>query len=269
MPEVLNVSCIQMCSGENTEYNLKAAEHWLSKAAAAGSQWAILPENFALMTQSSSKIQKVREKQAIIQLFLQQQAKKHHLWIAATALASTENENTLCNRCTVVDTTGHIQAEYDKIHLFDADLDTESWRESELIQAGKTAKTVCINKHWTAGLSICYDLRFPELYRQYSAQNCNIITVPAAFTVPTGLAHWQTLLQARAIENQSYVLAAAQSGKHDDGRNTYGHSMIIDPWGKIIAALDQGEGIIHAQLSLEHVQHIRHILPALQHRRIT
>jgi predicted amidohydrolase len=151
---------------------------------------------------------------------------------------------------------------------FLADLTSESWKESSSITAGDSPSTVDISEDWKVGLSICYDLRFPELYRNYSEQGCNIMTVPAAFTVPTGKAHWETLLRARAIENQSYVLAAGQTGKHQDGRQTYGHSMIIDPWGKVLAQAEAEVGLIVTELSLAKINDIRTRIPALKHRRL-
>ena len=172
------------------------------------------------------------------------------------------------NHCPVFSPTGKLMNHYNKIHLFNADLGSESWQESQSISAGNTPQTTLLDTPWKIGLSICYDLRFPELYRQYSEHGCNILSVPAAFTVPTGKAHWKTLLKARAIENQCYVLAAGQCGKHQAGRTTYGHSMIIDPWGKVLAKLEEGEGIITAQLDYNHLQHIRQQLPALQHRKL-
>ncbi|MDQ6986792.1 MAG: nitrilase-related carbon-nitrogen hydrolase, partial [Mariprofundaceae bacterium] len=149
---------------------------------------------------------------------------------------------------------------YDKMHLFDVDVDGESYRESDVFRAGKEPASFKA-EDWLVGLSICYDVRFPELYRHYSASGCNMLTVPSAFTVPTGRAHWQTLLRARAIENQCYVLAAGQCGMHPGGRRTWGHSMIIDPWGEVMAQSQEREGVIAADLSKELLHSIRNQFP--------
>jgi len=256
-----------MCSSHDIEHNLSRLEKYLLNVAEKGSKVALLPENFAYISKNHQETLKNAKKVHLVLDFLSRQAQKHHLWIiAGSLLVACEHDDKLHNRCFTFAPDGKQHSYYDKMHLFDVDLDNESWQESKHIQAGTKPISITIDAHWKAGISICYDLRFPELYRHYSEQGCNILTVSAAFTVPTGKAHWQTLLQARAIENQCYVLAAAQSGTHSDGRETYGHSMIIDPWGKIITELEQGEGIISAQLSHKYLQHIRHTLPALQHR---
>ncbi len=148
------------------------------------------------------------------------------------------------------------------------DLGSESWHESTQIFAGETPKTIQLDEYWKAGLSICYDLRFPELYRQYNNQGCNILSIPAAFTVPTGKAHWDILLKARAIENQAYILAAGQVGTHQDGRKTYGHSQIISPWGETLSCLPQTEGIISATLDATLLTNLKQRMPVSKHRRL-
>jgi len=266
MSSTIKAACLQMCSGSIVDDNLTNVEKLLSQAAEQGVQLAILPETFACMTQNQTvKIDAAESFQHILD-FLSQQAVQHRMCIVAgSILYASEHDDKLRNRCYVFSSKGTLQTHYDKIHLFDANLPTEQWQESAHIQAGTSPVMTNCDEDWQIGLSICYDLRFPELYRYYSAHDCNILTVPAAFTTPTGLAHWEVLLRARAIENQCYVLAAGQSGSHEDGRTTYGHSMIIDPWGEVIAKLPTGEGIIIAELSLEHLQHTRQHLPALQH----
>jgi len=260
----MQVSCIQMCSSHDIEHNLSQTEEYLKEVAKKGSKLALLPETFSFIARNNQEKIKNSEKTHLTLKFLSQQAKQHQLWIiAGSTLCPSEHGDKLYNRCPIFSPDGTQHSSYDKIHLFDADLGTESWQESQTIEAGKEPVSIDINSDWKAGISICYDLRFPELYRHYSAQGCNIITIAAAFTVPTGKAHWETLLRARAIENQCYVLAAAQCGKHSDGRETYGHSMMIDPWGKIIAELPNGEGIITAELDLTYLQHIRAALPVL------
>jgi len=265
MSKRMQVSCIQMCSGHDIESNLSKVENFLKEVAEKGSKLVLLPETFSFIAQDSQEKIKNAEKTHVILEFLSQQAKQYQLWIiAGSTLCPAEHGDKLYNRCPIFAPDGTQHSSYDKMHLFDADLGTESWQESESIEAGREPVSVTIDSDWKAGISICYDLRFPELYRHYSAQGCNILTVAAAFTVPTGKAHWETLLRARAIENQCYVLASAQYGKHRDSRETYGHSMMIDPWGTIIAELPDGEGIITAELDLSYLQHIRAALPVLQ-----
>jgi len=266
MSKTIKAACLQMCSGSIVDDNLANAAKLLSQAAEQGVQLAILPEIFACMTQNQTvKLNAAKSSQHILN-FLSQQAAQHQMCIVAgSILYAAEHDDKPRNRCYVFSCKGTLQTYYDKIHLFDANLSTEHWQESAHIQAGTSPMITSYDQDWQMGLSICYDLRFPELYRYYSAHSCHILTVPAAFTTPTGFAHWEVLLRARAIENQCYVLAAGQSGNHEDGRTTYGHSMIIDPWGEVIAELATGEGIIIAELSLEHLQHIRQHLPVLQH----
>ncbi len=263
----MQVSCIQMCSNHDIEHNLSQAAKYLKQVSEKGSKMALFPENFSFIARNRQETLKNIENLYLTLKFLSQQAKQYGLWIIAGSIPSPcEHSDKFYNRCFTFAPDGTQHASYDKIHLFDVDLGTESWQESRYTEAGKEPVSVHINDDWKVGVSICYDLRFPELYRHYSAKNCNILTVSAAFTVPTGKAHWEVLLRARAIENQCYVLASAQYGKHSDGRETYGHSMIIDPWGEIISELCEGEGVITATLDVSELQRIRTSLPALQHR---
>lgn len=264
MSKRMQVSCIQMRSSHDIESNLANVKKILKKVAKKGSKLVVLPETFSFIARNHQEKLKNAEKSHLTLKFLSEQAKQHQLWIVAgSMLCPSEHGDKLYNRCPIFAPDGTQRASYDKINLFDANLGTESWQESQFIKAGKEPVSVAIDSNWKAGISICYDLRFPELYRHYSEQNCNILTVAAAFTVPTGKAHWETLLRARAIENQCYVLASAQCGKHSDGRKTYGHSMIINPWGEIMSELPDGEGIITAELDLLYLQHIRTALPVL------
>jgi len=265
MSHDIQVSCIQMCSSHELKNNLAKVDKFLKEIAKNGSKVAILPENFSFISQNNVELHEKDEKLHLTLQFLSQKAKQYQLWIIAGSLAVPCQDNAKSfNRCAVFAPDGAQCASYDKMHLFDVDLKTEQWQESKSIEAGDKPVAIALNEHWKAGLSICYDIRFPELYRYYSSHGCNILTVAAAFTVPTGKAHWHTLLRARAIENQCYVLASAQCGYHSDGRETYGHSMIIDPWGKIIAELAKGEGIITAKLDHSILQKVRTSLPALQ-----
>ena len=270
MKTTLHAACLQLCSSDNIEENFHTIEQLLAPYPKL--ELILLPENTTLITANNSAKHDAAQPQSVdhIYAFFSTLAKQHQAWlIAGTILIQDKNNpDKSYNHCPVFSPTGALVCHYNKIHLFDADLGSESWQESQSISAGDAPQSIPLDTPWKAGLSVCYDLRFPELYRHYSAQDCNILTVPAAFTVPTGKAHWKCLLKARAIENQCYVLAAGQWGKHQDGRTTYGHSMIIDPWGKVLAKLEEGEGIITAQLNYKHLQHIRQQLPILQHRKL-
>jgi len=266
MSATRNVACAQMRSSDHLIDNLQTTQELIQAAADAGNDLLLLPENFAWIGNKENAFPP--DSHQLICEFLTACAKKHAIWvIAGSTLAPSDNDDPRpYNRTLVFDPQGNMVAHYDKIHLFSAQLADEIWQESDHIQAGKAPCSVHLDKQWKLGLSICYDLRFPELYRNYSARGCNLLAIPAAFTVPTGQAHWEVLLRARAIENQCYVLASGQEGRHADGRQTYGHSMIINPWGDILTELPTGEGIIQAEISLQQLHHARHQLPALQHR---
>ncbi|MDX8387552.1 MAG: carbon-nitrogen hydrolase family protein [Ghiorsea sp.] len=263
---------MQLNSSGDIEENLNTIDELLNHNKSQKNQLVLLPENAVLLTNDLALKQQATQKESYEKIFsfFAQQARKHNTWIVAGSLLIQDeaNPNKYFNHCPVFSPNGKMVNSYNKMHLFDANLGTESWHESELISAGDKPSTVTIDEHWKMGLSICYDLRFPELFRGYSEQSCNILTVPAAFTVPTGKAHWEVLLRARAIENQSYVLASGQVGLHQDGRKTYGHSMMIDPWGKVLTRLDSEVGMISAPLSLNHINEIQKQLPALLHRRL-
>ncbi|MDX8398255.1 MAG: carbon-nitrogen hydrolase family protein [Mariprofundaceae bacterium] len=266
MPKKLQVACIQLNSGSNIQANLDQINVYLQQASEQNCQLVLLPENFSYICENQNKsIENAQLYQLTID-FLAQKARQFKLWIiAGSMLYPSKTKQKFYNRCLCFKPDGSIDKSYDKMHLFDVALATEKWQESKHIEAGKQPCMIDYDAHWKLGLSICYDLRFPELFRYYSAQGCQILCVAAAFTVPTGMAHWHTLLRARAIENQCYVLASAQTGQHADGRQTYGHSLIIDPWGKILCQLERGQGMITAQLDLDFIEKVRQELPALQH----
>ena len=268
--ESIRVAVIQLCSNQDQGRNLATTASLIEKAAAQQCSLILLPENFSFMGSCDADKRTVAEKQdrSAVFEFLIEQARSHQITIVGgTVPLVSDNSEKIRNSCPVFSTNGELTALYDKIHLFDVNLDSEQYCESDSVEAGEAAETASVDG-WKIGLSVCYDLRFPELYRHYSAIGCNILTVPAAFTVPTGKAHWETLLRARAIENQSYVLAAGQYGIHPGNRQTWGHSMIIDPWGEIMASKEIGEGLIVAELSLNKLNKIRQALPALNHRRL-
>jgi len=270
----MRVAAIQMNSGADVAANLQLADDLLCEAAADGCSLAVLPENFALMPARGRDKAKIAETPAEgpIQAFLSAAAKRHGLWIVAGSMPLVSPEmhaDRVYGACPVYDADGVAQAIYRKIHLFDVDLvdEQESYRESRSMLPGRDVVTVetpggCI------GLTICYDLRFPELFRQLVDAGATIFTVPAAFTAATGKAHWHTLLQARAIENLAYVIAPGQYGEHPDGRATYGHSLIVDPWGRILAEAVDGNGIIAADIDPELAAKLRREFPALSNRRL-
>ena len=195
-------------------------------------------------------------------------AAKAGIWVHLGSIALRGDGDKLVNRGFVIDAAGAICARYDKIHLFDVDLPTgESWRESALYEAGHGAVVVAGTPLGTLGLTICYDLRFPALFERLSEAGAEVIAVPAAFTVPTGKAHWSVLLRARAIEAGVFVVAAAQAGRHEDGRDTYGHSLVADPWGDVLVEMDHGQGLAFVDLDLDRVAEVRRRIPVLAHRR--
>jgi nitrilase len=263
----MKVACIQMCSGIDPDTNLENAEHWLAEAAKYGAELAVLPENFAYMggTEEEKTASAEPEESSNLLAFLSKQAARHQMAIIGGSVLLQAGNGKVRNACAAYDADGALLAIYDKIHLFDGDVGENAYRESSIVQPGKTPCSLQLNDY-SIGLSICYDLRFPELYRHYSLNGCNVISVVAAFTDVTGQAHWEALLKARAIENQVYVLASAQWGEYPDGRKTWGHSMIIDPWGETLAELPAGNGIISAELAVKKIQKVRHLLPTLQHR---
>jgi len=265
------VALIQMNSSSRVEDNLQLAESLLIQATQNHAQLAVLPENFSQMPLTEKQRLQAAEEpgNGPIQGFLSTISSKLNLWIiAGTISIKTDSENKVFSSCLTYDNNGKCQARYDKQHLFDVDLaNGESYRESSFIKHGKQLKFVD-TPVGRIGLSICYDLRFPEYFRLLSQQNVQILSVPAAFTHTTGLAHWEALLQARAIENLCYVIAPAQTGTHDNGRTTYGHSVAFDPWGKRIALLEHGNGVVYAQIDLNYLNEVRQQIPCLKHRRM-
>ncbi|ATX81668.1 nitrilase [Mariprofundus ferrinatatus] len=265
----MRVASIQLNSGRDVDQNLNRVDHLLAEAAQLRAELAVLPENFAFMGGSEDDKRNAAEEQdnSPIIKHLSAQAKKHGMAIIGGTLLLKGEKGRLRNSSPAFDQDGRLLAVYDKIHLFDMDYQGEAYRESALIEPGSRSVVVDFDK-WRIGLSICYDLRFPELYRLHASADCHILCNVAAFTAVTGSAHWEPLLRARAIENQCYVIASAQTGLHADGRQTWGHSMIIDPWGQIMVSLSEGEGVITADLSLEEVHRVRKSMPVLQHRRL-
>jgi predicted amidohydrolase len=241
---------IQMCSSTNVGENVEVACELLTQSAAAGAKLAVLPENFALMGAHEHDKYSVAESfgHGVIQSRLSETARKLKLWVVAgTMPIKVENEKRVAAASLVFNQDGNCVARYDKIHLFDVDVSDAqgSYRESATMVHG--TKPVCIDTPvGKMGMAICYDMRFPELFRLLVAQGAQLFVIPAAFTVPTGRAHWDVLIRARAIENLSFVLAAAQSGRHANGRETWGHSMLVSPWGEVLACKAEGPGFVLA-----------------------
>jgi nitrilase len=246
-----------MVSGPDVGPNLEAAGRLLAAAAAAGAKLAALPENFYCIGREPTDKVRAREPDTggPIQSFLAENARKLGLWIVGgTAPISCEDEHRIRSACLVFDGAGRRVARYDKMNLFRFQHGAERYDEAGTIEPGERPMAV-ESPFGRLGLSVCYDVRFPEVYRGLG--DVDVIFVPSAFTVPTGAAHWETLLRARAIENQAYVVAPAQGGTHASGRRTYGHSMIIDPWGVVLGVQPEGEGIVVADIDLEHSRQLR------------
>ncbi len=262
MSKELTTACIQLNSGDDVPANLKQAETLIAQAAKNGAQLIQLPENFAFMGEEIAQKRAFPAKQGSkVAHFIVTQADKHRVWIiAGSILSAAKKTDQLRNRCLVVNPEGWIIACYDKIHLFDASPGKERYRESDLIEAGDTPVVVDI-AGWRLGLSICFDLRFPALFAHYRQAGCDLLSIPAAFTHTTGSDHWQPLLQARAIETQCYILAATQCDHHPGQRHTWGHSMILDPWGSVMAQMEDKPGVILHKLRRDRITAVRQQIP--------
>ena len=286
----MNIAALQMVSGRETHANLATAHTLLAQAHAAGAELAVLPEYFACMGlgERAKLAQAETFGRGPVQDFLARSARQWGMWIVGGTLAlrtaagepgpgegeSTQERERVTNTCLVYDPSGACVARYDKIHLFQFDNGHERYAEADTVQPGQQPVTVQVQPRegppWRLGLSVCYDLRFPELYRHHAQAGADIVVVPSAFTCTTGQAHWEVLLRARAIENQCFVLAAAQGGQHDNGRRTWGHSMAINAWGEVVGQRTQaGAGVVLATLEPAHLQRVRQQLPALEHRTLS
>ena len=263
---MVRVAAVQMASGPNVAANLAEAERLIDIAATAGAKLVALPEYFAIMGLKDTDKVNVAETpgKGPIQKFLAAQAKKHGIWLVGGSIPLTcDNAKKVRNSCLVYNDKGQLVARYDKIHLFGMSLGSEHYKEQTTIEPGDTVVTI-ETPFGKIGLSICYDLRFPELYRAMG--DVDIILVPAAFTATTGKAHFETLIRARAIENLAYVIAPAQGGYHVSGRETHGDSMIVDPWGNILDRLPRGSGVVVAAINHAYQNGLRNSLPAVKHR---
>jgi nitrilase len=266
----ITIAALQMVSGPEVGANLDAADRLLAEAAAGGAMLAVLPEYFCLIAPRDTDKLVIAEApgDGPIQARLADAARRHRMWIVGGTLPlRTDDPARASNSCLVWSPDGTLAARYDKMHLFAFEHGDERYDEGRVLRAGSTPVALQAGP-LRLGLSVCYDLRFPELYRALMVPPCDLISVPSAFTVTTGRSHWELLLRARAVENQCWVIAAAQGGLHATGRRTWGHSMVIDPWGDVIAERADGEGVVLATLDLARRDDVRRRLPALQHRRL-
>lgn len=272
---MINAAVIQLVSGQDTAANMARVEYWLRKAAAAGANWVVLPETFYCFGRKDQRVlaQQFLQAGGPLRSQLANLARELNISLFAGSLPLAEGcqqADKVRASCLVYSEQGREIARYDKIHLFDVDVGDAHgrYRESDTYEAGEQPVTVQMGDK-TVGLSICYDLRFAELYRTLSASGAQAVIVPSAFTYTTGEAHWHVLLRARAIENQMFVLAPNQGGQHDANRRTYGHSMIIDPWGKVLAEVkDEGEGMAMAALDFAYLEDVRRKMPVAAHRKL-
>jgi deaminated glutathione amidase len=267
---LMKIAALQMVSTPEVARNLADAGRLINKAADAGARLVLLPEYFCLMGQRDEDKLAIAEDdgRGPIQDFLAQAAARQGLWLVGGTLpirASTPGR--VRNACCVYGPTGQRVARYDKVHLFAYDNGREAYDEGRVLEAGDTP-VAFEAEGWRVGLSICYDLRFPEFYRALMDPPCDLLLVPAAFTYTTGQAHWELLLRARAVENQCQVLASAQGGQHENGRRTWGHSLAVDPWGQVTACWAEGPGVVLAELDAARRDQVRQQLPALAHRRV-
>ncbi len=268
----MKIAAVQMISGPDVAPNLAKAAQLIAEAVATGARLVALPEYFPLIGATDATRLAAREApgDGPIQVFLAETARRHGVWLVGGSIPlAGRDPDKLLNSCLVYDDQGRQVARYDKIHLFGFNRGDEHYDEAATIEAGNQVVTLA-TPFGRLGLAICYDLRFPELFRAMARPPApvDLLVIPAAFTETTGRAHWEVLLRARAIENQCYLLAAAQGGRHPNGRITHGNSMILDPWGDSLARLDKGEGVIVAELDPARIAEVRGSLPALTHRKL-
>jgi len=264
------IALFQSTTGIDPSANARALADAVERASAGGAEMLFTPEMSGLLDRDSARAAKNLRPQEEDQVLAacREAAARHGIWLHLGSLAVLLEDRKVANRSFVIDRDGEIRATYDKMHLFDVDLPTgESWRESSVYAAGKGAVLVNGTPVGRLGLTICYDLRFPGLFERLAESDADVIAVPAAFTVPTGKAHWHVLLRARAIEAGLFVVAAAQVGHHEDGRNTFGHSLVVDPWGEILLDMGEERGLGFAEIDLKRISEVRSRIPALTHRR--
>ena len=264
------IALYQATAGIDPAANARALVNAIEQAAEGAAEMLFTPEMTGLLDRDSgraAKVLRVEEEDQVLAA-AQQAAARHRIWVHVGSLAVLVDNGKVANRSFVIDREGRVRATYDKLHLFDVDLPTgESWRESNTYSAGAGVTLVNGTPVGKLGLTICYDLRFPGLFARLAEADADVIAVPAAFTVPTGKAHWHILLRARAIEAGLFIVAAAQVGHHEDDRNTFGHSLVVDPWGEILLDMGEEEGVGFADIDLKRISDVRARIPALSHRR--
>jgi predicted amidohydrolase len=267
---VTKIALFQSTTGIDPEANGRALVDAIGKAAAGGAEMLFTPEMTGLLDRDSQRAASnlhAEEDDPVLAAGVET-ARMHKIWVSIGSLAVLGEVGKVANRTFVIDREGVIRARYDKLHLFDVDLPTgESWRESNTYSPGQGAVLVNGTPVGKLGLTICYDLRFPMLFARLAESDADVIAVPAAFTVPTGRAHWHVLLRARAIEAGLFVVAPAQCGTHEDGRQTFGHSLVIDPWGEVLLDMGEEPGVCFADIDLKRISDVRSRIPALSHRR--
>jgi predicted amidohydrolase len=266
---MIRIALFQARTGVDPEANARDLAAALAEAAAGGAAMLFTPEMSGLLDRDRARsAPKLRfESEEPVLAAVREAAAKAGIWAHLGSLAVKREDGRLANRGYVIDEAGQVRATYDKLHLFDVDLASgESWRESALYAPGERA-VVAETPVGAVGLSICYDLRFAALYQALTDAGAEILSIPAAFTVPTGKAHWHALMRSRAIEAGVFVVAAAQSGQHEDGRETYGHSLVVDPWGEVLLDMGEGLGIGFAEIDRAALERVRSRLPAIRHRR--
>ncbi|WP_030540267.1 carbon-nitrogen hydrolase family protein [Sphingobium sp. DC-2] len=268
----MRAAIFQMTSGVDPAVNAAAMTDMIARAAGEGADILFTPEMAGYLDRDRQRAAATLRSEADDPVLprVQEAAAKHGLWVhvGSLPLKDEREDGRWANRSFMIDAAGEIRARYDKIHLFDVDLATgESWRESSVYGPGD--RVVAVNTPWgRMGMSICYDMRFPDLYRALTDAGASVLLMPAAFTVPTGQAHWHVLLRARAIEAGCFVIAAAQTGRHADGRETYGHSLIVDPWGDVLLDMGSDAGLGLAEIDLARIEEVRARVPALANRRV-
>jgi deaminated glutathione amidase len=278
MSSAFTASCIQFTSARDYEPNIRVVSDLVRRARDGGADFVLTPENTGL-TEPIGKLRREKARDEAnhpVLAALREVARETGVWLLIGSLAvdlsrepgAADNERRLANRSYLVDPDGAVVARYDKIHMFDVDLaGGESYRESNAFRPG--GQTVLTETPWgVLGMTVCYDLRFPQLYRTLAQAGADFLAIPSAFTVPTGTAHWHVLMRARAIENGCFVFAPAQWGEHAEGRRTYGHSLIVDPWGEVLADAGEGVGIVSARIEVDAIAKARRMVPSLQHDRI-
>jgi predicted amidohydrolase len=267
---VTRIALFQSTTGIDPAANADALGEAIEQAAAGGAEMLFTPEMSGLLDRDPARAAKVLRQPEDDQVLAacREAAARHRIWLHLGSLAVLVGDGKVANRSFLIDREGQVRATYDKIHLFDVDLPTgESWRESNIYSAGGGVVLVNGTPVGKVGLTICYDLRFPGLFARLAESDADLIAVPAAFTVPTGKAHWHVLLRARAIEAGLFVVAAAQVGHHEDGRHTFGHSLVVDPWGEVLLDMGEERGVGFAKIDLKRISDVRSRIPALNHRR--